>query len=157
VKDSRWDGEQAIGSRIRQSAEMARKYLDDLPGTEEEVSLVLTSDAEVKSYNQTYRGKNESTNVLSFPVGTFPIADHAGPRPKGDILLAFETVAREACELNITLENHAIHLVVHGMLHLFGYDHQSDDDAEQMEELEIRILDELGVASPYSTHHEINY
>ncbi len=153
LKDVRWRRESMIESRIRQSAKVARSYLGDLLECEE-INFVLTSDSDIQWYNLTYRGKNMPTNVLSFPVGDFPTEDHAGPVPKGDILLAFETVEREARELDISVDDHVVHLVVHGVLHLFGFDHLTDDETERMEALEVRILDELGVADPYATGPE---
>jgi probable rRNA maturation factor len=114
----------------------------------EEVSLCLTDDAEVRTLNAHWRGIDEPTNVLSFPAG--PAARPNETPMLGDIALAFETVAREAEESGASLADHYRHLVAHGFLHLIGYDHQTDEDAERMEELETRILARLGVADPYA-------
>ena len=112
------------------------------------VSLCLTDDAEVRSLNARWRGIDKPTNVLSFPAAP---AEAATKTPLlGDIALAFETLASEAEEAGAPLADHYRHLVAHGFLHLIGYDHQTDDEAGRMEELERRILARLGVADPYA-------
>lgn len=115
---------------------------------EAEVSLVFTDDESIRELNDRWRDKNKPTNVLSFP-GSDPENEIYGPL-LGDIVLACETVRREAVELGIEFSDHVTHLLVHGMLHLFDYDHQEDDEAELMESLERLILAELGIADPYS-------
>ena len=112
-----------------------------------EVSLLLTDDAEQRELNRDHRGKDSATNVLSFPAGFVP---PAGPRPLGDISLALETVVREAEEQEKTVADHLSHLLVHGTLHLIGYDHLDDTEAEEMEALEREILAGLGLADPYA-------
>ena len=112
-----------------------------------EVSLLLTDDAEQQALNRDHRGKDSSTNVLSFPAGFAP---PAGPRPLGDISLALETVVREAAEQDKTVADHVSHLLVHGTLHLLGYDHGDDAEAEEMEALEREVLAGLGIADPYA-------
>lgn len=112
-----------------------------------EVSVVLTDDAEQRELNKQWRGIDKSTNVLSFPQ-LEPFSPVAGL--VGDIILAEETVRREAEEMGITFEAHFTHLVVHGFLHLLGYDHIEDEDAEEMEGLETEILAGLGIADPYA-------
>lgn len=112
-----------------------------------EVSVVLTDDAEQRELNKQWRGYDKSTNVLSFPQ-LEPFSPVAGIL--GDITLARETVEREADEMGITFEAHFTHLVVHGFLHLLGYDHIEDDEAHQMESLETKILGSLGIADPYA-------
>ncbi|WP_055047145.1 rRNA maturation RNase YbeY [Devosia sp. A16] len=112
-----------------------------------EVSVVLTDDAEQRELNRQWRGFDKSTNVLSFPQ-IEPFAPVSGLL--GDITLARETVAREAEEMGIGFEAHFTHLVVHGFLHLLGYDHIEDEDAEEMEGLESEILATLGIADPYA-------
>ena len=110
-----------------------------------EVSLALVNDAKIQSLNMQYRQKDKPTNVLSFPG-----AEIDGFRPLlGDIVLAYETIVREANEQTIKLEDHLVHLIVHGFLHLHGYDHENDVDAEMMEALEIKTLEGLGIANPY--------
>lgn len=110
-----------------------------------EISVVLCDDARIQQLNKAWRGKDQATNVLSFPAGG-PGGPH---RHLGDIAIAYETVAREATSESKTLSAHLAHMAVHGFLHLAGYDHESDRDAEAMEELERQILASLGIADPY--------
>ncbi|HKN30017.1 MAG TPA: rRNA maturation RNase YbeY [Roseiarcus sp.] len=113
-----------------------------------QVSLCLTDDEEVQTLNARWRGIDQPTNVLSFPAAP---AERASDAPMlGDIALAYETLAREAEESGAALADHYRHLVAHGFLHLIGYDHQTDEEAERMQELETRILARLGVADPYA-------
>lgn len=119
-----------------------------------EVSVRLTSDAEVQTLNGQYRGKDAPTNVLSFPMVQPDLLDSLansddGEILLGDIVLARETCAREAKERDVTLEAHASHLIVHGTLHLLGYDHMDDAEAEEMEELERDIMARLQLHDPY--------
>jgi probable rRNA maturation factor len=119
------------------------------PRTPAEVSLVLTGDAAVRKLNAVYRGKDKPTNVLSFPAGA-EAAPRGAPRILGDVVLAYGVAAREAKSEGKTLKAHLSHLVVHGVLHLLGYDHKHDTDASAMERLEKKILAGLGIADPYS-------
>lgn len=112
------------------------------------VDILLTDDSEQRRLNRTYRGKDMPTNVLSFPQSP-NAADADVPMLLGDIVLAFETVSREAVEQQKPLANHLSHLVVHGVLHLLGFDHEKPADAAEMEAREVRILAGLGVADPY--------
>lgn len=112
-----------------------------------ELSIVLGSDAEIRVLNRDYRSKDKATNVLSFPSGLSP--EISGTDMLGDVILAFETVSAEAVRDSKTLESHLRHLVVHGVLHLLGYDHETDDDAVEMERREIEILAGFGIADPY--------
>ncbi|MBX9796688.1 rRNA maturation RNase YbeY [Sphingomonas sp.] len=119
-----------------------------------EISLRLTDDAEVQALNRDYRGKDKPTNVLSFPMlAPEEVADlsleGAGELLLGDIVLAHQTCAAEAAEKGIGLADHATHLIVHGTLHLLGYDHIDDSDAEAMEQLERDVLRALGLHNPY--------
>lgn len=112
-----------------------------------ELAVMLADDGELRALNRRWRAKDEPTNVLSFPAG----APGGGPpRPLGDIVIAFETAAREARAARLPLSHHVTHLAVHGFLHLVGYDHQSEPDAEAMEGLEIAVLARLGIADPYA-------
>ena len=119
------------------------------------VSVNLSSDLEVQRLNKEWRGKDKPTNVLSFPMmeanelGALANTDD-GEVLLGDMILAYETCASEADQKNIPIENHATHLIVHGMLHLLGYDHMDDAEADAMEALEIKALASLGLPNPYS-------
>ena len=113
-----------------------------------EVSLVFTSDAQIRGINAEWRSQDKPTNVLSFPA--FPLTPGKMPGPMlGDIIFAQETLTREATDLGKSFDDHLTHLMVHGFLHLFGYDHMDDEEAEKMEGLETRILAELGLSDPY--------
>ncbi|HMN73542.1 MAG TPA: rRNA maturation RNase YbeY [Rhodoblastus sp.] len=113
--------------------------------TEAEVSVLLCDDAEIRRLNAQWRQKDSATNVLSFPSA----AQHAGERHLGDIAIAFETLQREAADEGKVFSHHLAHLTVHGYLHLLGFDHESDEEAEEMEGLEREILAGLGIGDPY--------
>ena len=114
-----------------------------------EVSLLLCDDARIREINRDWRGLDKPTNVLSFPAA--PRAMLAKSAAVGDIAIAYETVAREAVDEAKSFRDHYMHMVLHGFLHLLGYDHETDAEAEEMEGLEISILAGLGVADPYAT------
>ncbi|RVC23665.1 rRNA maturation RNase YbeY, partial [Mesorhizobium sp. M7A.F.Ca.AU.002.02.1.1] len=114
-----------------------------------ELSLVFSDDAHIQVLNAGWRGKDKPTNVLSFPA--FPFAQ-GGPLPPmlGDIVLAAETVAHEAVLEDKPVENHITHLVIHGLLHLLGYDHETEAEAEAMEAVERAALARLAIPDPYA-------
>jgi probable rRNA maturation factor len=115
-----------------------------------ELSVLLCDDKTIARLNAQWRGQHKPTNVLSFPA---PPPQGAAPDeriPLGDIAIAYESLTREAEENRKTVSDHLSHLVVHGFLHLLGYDHHMDDEAEQMERLERDILARIGVADPYA-------
>jgi probable rRNA maturation factor len=112
-----------------------------------ELAVLLADDAHVRDMNAHWRGKDTATNVLSFPAAP---AHGPGPRHLGDIVLACETVEREARAQDKPFDHHLVHLVVHGFLHLIGYDHGTDDEAEEMERRERDILARLGIPDPYA-------
>jgi probable rRNA maturation factor len=114
-----------------------------------ELSVILTSDRAIRALNRRWRGRDKPTNVLSFPT---PAPKRGGPRHLGDIVIAYETVAREARAANKPFDHHLAHLAAHGFLHLLGYDHESSPEAEAMERRERRILARLGVPDPYGVH-----
>jgi probable rRNA maturation factor len=150
-----WSGlaETAVRSAL---AESDAAFLIDGP-LAAEVSVRFTSDEEVRGLNAAWRGKDKATNVLSFPmVEPDELAALAGAEGEvllGDVVLAYGTCAREAGEKGVSVRDHARHLVVHGMLHLLGYDHErGEEDAEAMEETERKALAALGVADPYGIH-----
>lgn len=113
------------------------------------VAILLTDDAAVQKLNARFRGKDQPTNVLSFPAADMPMPGL--PPAWGDIVLAHGTCAREAAEQGKSLSDHLSHLVVHGILHLRGHDHEDDAEADTMEGLERHILADLGIADPYAT------
>ncbi len=132
----------------------AAKLVPELANPRLSASLLFTSDAEVHALNRQWRGKDKPTNVLSFPMlsrDELLALPHEGPPEMlGDIALAYETCAREAEEKGIPLAHHAAHLIVHGLLHLAGYDHETGpEQAEEMELLEIKALALMGIANPY--------
>lgn len=114
-----------------------------------EVSILLCDDAEIRTLNHQWRGFDKPTNVLSFPAP----GEHED-MPLGDIAVAFETCEREARADGKTFDDHVTHLVVHGVLHLLGYDHETESEAEEMEDTERRILRTLGISDPYATSAE---
>ena len=125
-----------------------------------EISIRLADDAEVRTLNAQYRHKDKPTNVLSFPMiqpdllETVTANSDDGEVLLGDIVLAHGVCAAEAAEKGLSVEHHAMHLVVHGTLHLLGYDHLGDGDADAMEEIERTALASLGIADPYPINEE---
>ena len=115
-----------------------------------EVSIVLTDDSAIRSLNRNWRGIDKPTNVLSFPVSGPDTGE--GARLFGDIVIAFETLERDCSDENRDFLHHLAHLAVHGFLHLNGYDHQTDAQAEAMERLESKIMARLNMPDPYRAH-----
>jgi len=148
VDSARWSGRRGVQPLLRRaiagaSAALPAKSARSTSGAE--LAIVLTNDSAIRKLNQTWRGKNEPTNVLSFPADP-----QAGPhRLLGDIVIAYETLAREARAERKPFDHHLAHLAVHGFLHLCGYDHVSERQAATMERLETVILAQLGVPDPY--------
>ncbi len=114
-----------------------------------ELSVVLSNDEEVQVLNKNWRKIDSPTNVLSFPVEDISVGEMPGML-LGDIVLSFETITREAENQGVSFDNHFLHLVIHGFLHIFGYDHIDDKDAVEMEAVEIACLSRLGIANPYN-------
>ncbi len=144
--------------RVRDVAALARRAARAAVAVERsrdpvELCLVLADDRAVRRLNRDWRGKDKPTNVLSFPARDPALkAPRGAPAPLGDVVIAGGVVAREAAEQGKTVAAHLAHLVVHGVLHLLGYDHEIDAEADRMEALETRILRGLGVADPYRSH-----
>ena len=155
--DPEWDSSSGWDSLVRRAAEaaIAESAFPQLASSPRaiELSVRLTGDDEVRGLNAQWRGKDKPTNVLSFPqmeAEQIAMAEAEGPDLMlGDLVLAREVCQREAAEKAIPLEDHASHLVVHGTLHLLGYDHHDDDSADDMESREVRALARLGIADPY--------
>jgi len=138
-----WGALPAAAAKIRRAAEAAVQSEGVREG---EIAIALADDPRLRSLNREHRGIDKATNVLSFPAAK----TGTGGRALGDIVLAYETLAREAEAEHKPLGDHLMHLVVHGTLHLLGFDHASDAEAEAMEARERAILAELGVPDPYA-------
>lgn len=145
-----WDAlaERAAGAAAQVAPELANPRLS--------ASLLFTSDAEIHALNREWRQRDKATNVLSFPMlsreEVLSLSEEGPPELLGDVALAYETCNREAADKGIPIEDHATHLIVHGLLHLAGHDHEtSPADADAMEALETKALALLGVADPYGS------
>ena len=141
VHDERWaaliqNWQEEIASALEKTAEELNKNF-----SHQEVNIVLTDDAEIQALNKTFRNFDKPTNVLSFPSGD--------EENLGDIIMAYETVVREAIQEAISPLHHTLHLIIHGFLHLLGYDHDAEEEAQIMEGLEIQILSTLNITNPY--------
>ncbi len=152
--DSPWPASTDWVDLAEAAAEAAAGVAPELANPRLTASLLFTSDAEVHTLNREWRAKDKPTNVLSFPMlereDLLALAADGPPEMLGDIALAFETCNREAGGKGVSLEHHASHLIVHGLLHLAGYDHEiSFADAAKLEELEIKALASMGIANPY--------
>jgi probable rRNA maturation factor len=123
-----------------------------------ELAVMLTDDAGIRTLNRNWRGIDKPTNVLSFPAlqPTGPPRPGDAPRMLGDIAVSYETTRREADDEQKPFDHHLSHLAVHGFLHLIGYDHECDTDAEIMEALETEILAQLGIPDPYADRERID-
>jgi probable rRNA maturation factor len=140
VEDANWKKARLL-AQLKRAASFAWTKAKHAK-THHQFTILLTDDAKLKELNAQFRGKNKPTNVLSFPAS-------GDETYLGDIAIAFGVTAREAKDGGKPFAAHATHLVVHGVLHLLGYDHERDREAREMEALEIRILAELGIANPY--------
>ena len=160
TEDHRWE---ALGleALAETAAAMALAHLR-LDPVDFVISLLGCNDARIAELNADFRGKPQPTNVLSWPSEErgsdvpgkpplSPLIDDHGPTELGDIAIAYDTCAAEAVAAGKTLTAHATHLIVHGTLHLLGFDHERDLDATLMEKLEVEILGKLDVADPYAT------
>jgi len=152
-----WDSRSAWETLARKAAEaaIAESEYPELADLERavEISVTLTGDEQVRMLNAEWRGKDKPTNVLSFPMADerdLSRANIAGPELLlGDIIMAHGVCEAEAAEQGVTVEEHATHLLVHGTLHLLGYDHEAEAAAEDMEAREVRALKRLGISNPY--------
>lgn len=148
LEDERWkavDLEALCGVAGREALAVTGRQIEGF-----EIALMACDDARIAELNRDFRGKPVPTNVLSWPA--MEPAPMLGTMPEislGDIAIAYETCAREAAEKSISVDDHVTHLVIHGILHLLGYDHISDTEAEEMEALEIKALAKLGINNPY--------
>ena len=133
--------------RLCRHAALAALAVDNITDRQAEVSIVLGDDDLVRRLNREFRDRDEATDVLSFPG---PSQFAGAPAMLGDVVVAYETARRGAAEAGKRLADHLCHLIVHGVLHLLGHDHQSAAAARRMEGLEARILADLGIADPYA-------
>ncbi len=142
VESDLWNEHVKVKSIVRRAVRQAAAALST---GEAELAIVLTDDSAIRLLNRDWRGIDAATNVLSFPTNS------AGGEPPllGDIVLAYETIAREASAAREPFAHHVAHLAVHGFLHLLGHDHQRDRDAEAMEQVEREILRRLAIPDPY--------
>ena len=156
--DEEWDSSNPWEPLVRKAAEaaIAESAFPQLAESSRpvELSVRLAGDEDVRTLNAHWRGKDKPTSVLSFPMAEayeLEQADEDGPNRimLGDLILARGVCEREAAEKGVPVERHATHLLVHGTLHLLGYDHQADSDAADMEAREVKALARLGIASPY--------
>jgi probable rRNA maturation factor len=155
--DGDWDSSQGWAALAQSAAEaaIAESAFPQLAGSARsvEISIRLTGDEEVRALNAQWRGKDSATNVLSFPLAETDHFEMVGEGPElmlGDIVLAHGVCAAEADLKDLPIEDHAAHLLVHGTLHLLGYDHHDDAAAADMECREVRALARLGIADPYA-------
>ena len=142
IEHEAWSALGDLGALARRATEAALAAGDTTLPAGAELSLVLCDDAFIRDLNQRWRGKDKATNVLSFPG--------ADPSMLGDIVVAYETCAREATGEGRPLADHLAHMIVHGVFHLVGFDHEDDDEADDMERREAAALSQLGIASPYA-------
>jgi probable rRNA maturation factor len=151
------DAEAIIQRAVAAAAAMADTGSDALAG-EAELAVMLTDDSGIRTLNSNWRGIDKPTNVLSFPAlpPTGPVGPDDAPRMLGDIAIAYETTRKEADDEQKPFDHHLSHLAVHGFLHLIGYDHENDDDAEAMEALETEILAQLGIPDPYAERERMD-
>jgi probable rRNA maturation factor len=146
-EDDSWQDQSQIEYLIREAAAALSADGNVVRARRSEACIALSSDAHVQELNASFRGKDAPTNVLSFPAPATSLPQTTAHL--GDVIIARETVEREAAEKAIPLADHLRHLTVHGLLHLLGYDHENDEDAEVMEGLETGILRRMGIPDPY--------
>jgi probable rRNA maturation factor len=152
-----WQTEPGAEAVIHRAVATAAEMVDAGIG-EAELAVMLTDDAGIRTLNSNWRGIDKPTNVLSFPAlpSTGPAGPDDSPRMLGDIAIAYETTRKEADDEQKPFDHHLSHLAVHGFLHLIGYDHESDGDAETMETLEQEILAQLGIPDPYADRERMD-
>lgn len=147
IERGEWPSEEVLQNTCTRAVNAVADHLG-ITGTHS-VAILFTDNAGMKNLNTRFRGKDEPTNVLSFPAPAPAMLSRSSPF-LGDIALGFETIAHEAESEGKRFHDHLSHLVVHGVLHLLGYDHESSEEAEEMENLEKRILESLAIEDPYA-------
>lgn len=148
VEAGHWADEASLRLIADAATAAALEELGENGEVQAELSLLFTDDAHIQSLNREWRQKDKPTNVLSFPAFEVAPGDPLPPM-LGDIVLAQETISSEAALEEKPFEHHVTHLIVHGLLHLLGYDHETDEEAEEMEDLERRVLARLAIPDPY--------
>jgi probable rRNA maturation factor len=138
IKDSQWRRARGLGARLKSAAARALKQTH----RKGDLTVLLTGDEEIRALNLSFRGRDAPTDVLSFPA--------TAENYLGDVALAYGVTAKDAKLAGKRLGDHAVHLVVHGVLHLLGYDHMTAREAKAMQALEARVLRELGIADPWA-------
>jgi probable rRNA maturation factor len=151
VRSRKWSAEPRAGTVVRKAIRAAATAAST---SRAELAIVLTDDSAIRALNRHWRGQNKPTNVLSFPAAR-PHGKRVRTAQLGDIVIAFETMAREARAEGKLLRHHLAHLAVHGFLHLVGYDHDKHRDAKEMESLEVEVLSGLGVPDPYAVRRRL--
>lgn len=152
IEDERWQ-ELGIGTLAQRACDVALRHA--FVSTDVEISILAADDKRIAELNQAHRGKSGPTNVLSWPAEDLapPVAGQKPAEPTlaelGDIAIAYETCAKQASDGGVKLADHVTHLIIHGCLHLLGYDHETDADATLMESLEIKALESMGLHNPY--------
>jgi probable rRNA maturation factor len=146
VRSARWRKRPTAKTIVKKAVLAAARAVSTRPI---ELAIVLSDDSAIRALNRDWRGKNAPTNVLSFPAAPAGKARSASPYV-GDIVIAYQTMAREAVAEGKPFNHHLTHLAVHGFLHLLGYDHENERDAEKMERLERKILKRLAIPDPYA-------
>jgi probable rRNA maturation factor len=146
VRSARWRRRPTAKTIVKRAVLAAAEAVSTPPT---ELAIVLSDDSAIQTLNRDWRGKNAPTNVLSFPAAAAGKSRSAPPYI-GDIVIAYQTVAREAVAEGKPFNHHLAHLAIHGFLHLLGYDHENDRDARKMERLERNILKRLAVPDPYA-------
>lgn len=149
LENGDWPSEVALEGMVKSAVSAAAEAASLTWPSGAELSLLFTSDAKMAEINGQWRDKPVPTNVLSFPGSDVAVGQAAG-RTIGDMVFAYETLQREAEQQGKTFEDHFRHLVIHGFLHLFGYDHMNENEAGEMEALEIKALASLGIDNPYA-------
>ena len=157
VNDNIWGTKlKSLENKIPTIVDSIMNKLDLVIHSNIELSIILTNDNEIQKLNLEYLGKNKPTNVLSFPAHNFDINNISSSLNEnilslGDIVISYDTLEKERIKQNISFVDHFVHLLIHSFLHLLGFDHITEKEAEEMEKLEIAILAEFGIQSPYAT------
>jgi probable rRNA maturation factor len=146
IRSARWRKRPSARTIVKTAILAAARAVSTPPN---ELAIVLSDDSAIRALNRDWRGKNAPTNVLSFPAAA-PGKGQPGSQYVGDIVIAYQTAVREAAAEGKPFNHHLTHLAIHGYLHLLGYDHENDRDAEKMERLERRILKRLAIPDPYA-------